>query len=125
LYVLRGNDLFILDARPASGMQLVSQTLLTDYPQAMFLHGNRLTVITQRYDYNQDHSPEVHVTTYDISNRAQPSVHRQMVLEGIYIDSRHVDDQLVFVVRNGFSLPPPRLIPDADEGEPSGASPTN
>ncbi len=130
LYVLRGKDLLILDARPAQQMQLVSRTELSNdqasyHPTAMYLNGDRLTVLTQRYDdadlpaggstdsYLLYVKPRVHVKTYNVSDRTQPVLERQTVLDGTYVDSRQIGDRLVFVLQNYFALPAPRFIPDS------------
>jgi Beta propeller domain/Dockerin type I domain/Bacterial Ig domain len=46
LYVLRGQELIIARVQPAEHLEIISRTSLAGSPVAMYLTGNRLTVIT-------------------------------------------------------------------------------
>ncbi len=132
LYVLSGGQLVILTAWPASALQTLSVTALQGSPQAEFLDGDRLTVITQ--DYVSDPSspppgvvtpsaivagnlipywgypsqPVVRVTVFDVSDPSAPAVMQQTTLDGTYNTSRAIGDTVYVALSNELtSVPAP------------------
>ena len=130
LYVLTGGKLVICRAWPAEEMQIVSQQSIVGTPIAEYLHGDRLTVISQkpRSYFNDTFSlrvslsdngilsndstiapncpypiptnAETIVTVYDVSNRAAPKIVEVTAYDGRYIESRRIDDKVFLVLRN-------------------------
>ncbi len=134
LYILTGDELVIADAWPAEQMSVVSRTAVEGIAIAEYLHGNRLTVISQEPSYiYQDYSDQdgtffgpwyplpqrndTWLTVLDVSNRRAPQVVQQTLLDGEYVESRRIDDYVFLVLRhNHVQLPTPQLIP-AEQGD--------
>ena len=141
-YWVAGQELIIVDAQPAEEMSVVSRTPLDGWPVAQYLNGDRLTVITKTYgDYSiqpADGSQtdrlavdasiaiwpgpigrsRLSMTVFDVSDRAAPSIYSETIIDGSYVDSRAVGDDVYVVVSNSFLLRQPKLV--ALEPEPSG-----
>ena len=128
LYLISGNQLSIVRAGGVDGTTLVSQTTLESRPIAMFLNGNRLTVLTESQpqfmymrrlgfiggivDLAMPQSltvpPSVTATVFDISDRSAPAVIQASLIDGTFIDARQIGNDLIVVVRNeagAISLP--------------------
>ncbi|HUU23408.1 MAG TPA: beta-propeller domain-containing protein [Phycisphaerae bacterium] len=142
LYVLDGNELVILDAWPADELTELSRTPIADNVVAMYLQGDRVTVISRNDTYRWlDPSPlilpgigttvafqsgwtygysdpEVVVTVLDVSDRADPQAVEQTRLEGKLVTSRAIDGRVYLVVRNSA----PNLTPIAVETEIEGVT---
>ncbi len=124
LYVLNGNDLVILQAYPAGEMRELSRIRFEGYAIAEYLDGDRLTVISQEYHYNGDSygrgigimaarfaapsTATTVVSTFDISDRSQPSLEKQTRLDGAYVDSRAFNGQVHIITSNDLALPAPQ-----------------
>jgi uncharacterized secreted protein with C-terminal beta-propeller domain len=109
LYVVSGGQLNIIDARTPQDLRMASQTLLSGHAVAQYLHGDRLTVVTQvghpiviQHAFSLIHplpqvDQKVEVTVFDVSDRTAPRVVSATKLDGYYQESRSVGNQ-VFVV---------------------------
>lgn len=124
LYVLNGNDLLIMQAYPAGEMRELSRTRFEGYAIAEYLDGDRLTVISQEYSYGgggfgggifassirfAPTSTTTVVSTFDVSNRAKPTLEKQTRLDGYYVDSRAFNGQVHVITSNDLSLPSPEI----------------
>jgi inhibitor of cysteine peptidase len=131
IYDLSRQELVILDSGSVPGPtpRIVSRTKLDGDPIAMYLDGDRLTVIAGQYDYypiadaqvlvrSADGLPlvrvssaKVRVTVLDVSDHTQPKTVDQTILDGSYQDSRMVGHEVYVVVTNYFAgLPAPAYI---------------
>lgn len=123
LYLLNGGQLVILKAHPAGEMQELSRVAFDGYPIAEYLDGDRLTVISQEYDYGGDFfggfrgaslriaapaSSTTVISIFDVTNPSRPSLEKQVRLDGNYVDSRAFNGQVHVITSNDFALPAPR-----------------
>lgn len=121
LYVLNGQDLLIVKAVPAGDLQQTARVRIDGSPVAEYLDGNRLTVISSEYTYDNNFAPGFRgrffapgssntiVSTFDVSDRSNPSLVKQATIDGSYIDSRAIDGQVHLITTNDVSLPAPEL----------------
>jgi uncharacterized secreted protein with C-terminal beta-propeller domain len=130
IYVVSGSRIVILDAYPAEEASIISEINLTGYTSEIYVNGDRLVVFSSGYYYGpmlkvaalDGYAPSrggygSNVLVYDITDRANPVVKRNMTLEGSYYDSRMIGDY-VYVISNkaagGWSQPG---IPNIMSGE--------
>ncbi|MEZ6123183.1 MAG: beta-propeller domain-containing protein [Planctomycetaceae bacterium] len=124
LYTMSNQEIVIVRAATAdSPAEVVSRTSLPDLPTAMFLQGDRLTVISQQnqfvpiYDrigilpafdlampaWNQPIRTVVSVL--DISDRAAPVLQQETIIDGEFASARAIGDQVYVVVNNRNAAP--------------------
>ncbi len=121
LFVINGNDLVIMQAYPANQMQELSRIRFDGYAIAEYLDGDRLTVISQEYNYGgigggmffdairfAPSSTTTIVSTFDVSNPSKPVLDKQTSLDGDYVDSRAFNGQVHIITSNDFALPAPQ-----------------
>ena len=121
LFVINGNDLLIMQAYPANQMQELSRIRFEGYAIAEYLDGDRLTVISQEYNYGGGFggggfsairfaptSTTTIVSTFDVSNPSQPVLDKQTSLDGYYVDSRAFNGQVHVITSNDLALPAPQ-----------------
>jgi uncharacterized secreted protein with C-terminal beta-propeller domain len=139
LYILSHGELDIVDAHDPKNLTVVSRTTFSDsYPTAEFLDGTRLTVIASAGSGgpimrpmvegvaaavmlpvdggpNWSWTPKTKVTEYDVSNPTSPQVVRDTTLDGSYVGSRAIGDQVYVVVEDSLGwLPSPQFKPVSD-----------
>lgn len=130
LYVLSGQRLNILDARPAKDLALVSQTTFEGRPVAMYLIGSRVTIVTQSDDLlampidvvaSQSLRPigprdsKVEVVVVDVGDRKAPRVVQDTTMDGNYLDSRAIGNRVYVILQNSLArLPGPEILSNGD-----------
>lgn len=99
LYILSGGKIVIVDAYPAENASILSETNISGIPSEIFINGDRLVVFTQggwnNYWIAKDNSysgPVSSVLVYDVTDRSDPVLKRNLTLEGNYYDSRMIGD---------------------------------
>jgi uncharacterized secreted protein with C-terminal beta-propeller domain len=120
LYVVSGQELFIISAGPEAKPSVVSRTKLEGTFVAEYLDGDRLTVLTQEYaplpylgplgtlPVYPPQKTQVKVTVFDVSDRTSPRAAVTTSVDGYAFDSRDVGGRVYLVVRNDYAeLPPP------------------
>ena len=122
LFVINGNDLIIMQAYPADQMQELSRIRFEGYAIAEYLDGDRLTVISQEYNYGgvgggvffdairfAPSSTTTIVSTFDVSDPSKPVLDKQTLLDGYYVDSRAFNGQVHVITSNDIALPAPQF----------------
>jgi hypothetical protein len=105
IFVIAGYDLAVIDAWPAEEMHEIARVQLEGYPEAMYHDGETIAVLSHLYD---EAAPEgegdvemrdfvTKITLIDVSDRAAPTVSREVYVEGSLYDSRRVGDRLYLV----------------------------
>jgi inhibitor of cysteine peptidase len=147
VYTVRGEELLIIDVRQPADPVILSRTQLGGWGSEMYLDGDRLTVISSynrwyaypdpvgpvptivssRFAYpGWNWRPQSQVTTYDLSDRSEPKVVEQTVLDGSASTSRSVDGRIYLVVDNSLWARYPYLfdyaLTDSNTVSISGAS---
>jgi inhibitor of cysteine peptidase len=111
IYLISGSSLVIVDAYPAQGARILSDTQVEDNVKEIFISGDRLVLFStgtadlpdrQAVDragamekvaamprYYRS-NPVTHATVYDISDRKNPAVIRDYTVDGDYVDARMI-----------------------------------
>jgi uncharacterized secreted protein with C-terminal beta-propeller domain len=114
IYTISGNKIVIVDAYPADSAKIVSQIELSGTPQEMFINNDKLIVFGYGdYSYNKAmaipdigimppryYSPKTFVNVYDITDRANPVLKRNVSIDGNYYDSRMIGDYVYLIVND-------------------------
>jgi Beta propeller domain/Bacterial Ig domain len=136
VYMLTDSEVVIVDAWPAEELSVESRVDIEGRAIAEFLHGDRLTVISEigggyRYPWDLLGGAPIAdriggpfffeplpsftiVTVIDVSNRAAPTIVQTTTMEGKYVDSRGVGDFVYVLVSNPEAVAPRPEIIDED-----------
>jgi inhibitor of cysteine peptidase len=112
IYVLSGGKLVILDAYPGEKAKILSETDIDGTPSEAFLLGDRIVVFASGGSYSTPmyksgemamppryYQSETHGYVYDISDRSDPELVREITFPGNYYDSRMIGSR-VYVITN-------------------------
>lgn len=110
IYVVSNNKIVIVDAYPASTARVLSTIELEDdnYPSEIFINKDRLVVFADSYGgyggcwyrgYCGGYGGEAIINVYDITDRSNPILVKDYVMDGNYFDSRMIGDY-VYVILN-------------------------
>ncbi|MDD4287582.1 MAG: CRISPR-associated protein Cas4 [Candidatus Peribacteraceae bacterium] len=119
IYAVQDDIVRIIRATPASEMQIVSMIDLHDSsfsPSELYLDGDRLVVTgstwkEQPYRIMQKIAPDYYpygrqrtqVRIYDVSDRANPKLRRELSFDGSLVSSRRIGDKMYLVMNQGFT----------------------
>ena len=136
IYLVSGNRTIIVKAYPAEQAQVLSEIELEGTAIGIFINGDRLVVFeheTPYYDYYDMPavreyaimpyvSPRVLIKVYDISDRENPRLQRELSADGQYISSRMIGDYAYVVVNEPVyeeddEINLPRIYSDGTEKE--------
>lgn len=141
IYLVRDNELVILDSWPADEVRIVSRTALEGYASGVYLDGDRLTILSQAWNYDWNYGgpmldvallpgqrmiapyygrseAQVKVTVLDVSNRAAPQTLSETTLDGSLTSSRDIDGRLYLVLNTSGQAPEPAVVPaDSDSSQ--------
>ncbi len=122
IYKISGSEVVIVDAFPAETMNIVSTINLSgSNPSNLYVSDNRLVVIGNEYNYyplREDvvttptstekvaadfmppryNEPTTYVKVYDITDRTNPVLSRDLVFNGSYYDSRMIGDYVYAII---------------------------
>ncbi len=112
IYALSGNKISIVKAYPASEMRIESEINVPG-AREIFVNGDRLIVFGENYNYISYGTAKAGVICmgcgggygeskssvyiYDISNRANPVLARNISFDGNYLDSRMIEDYVYLI----------------------------
>ena len=112
IYLASGNKTIIVRAYPPEQAQVVSQIELEGTIIGMFINGDRLVLFEQEMPYYLYYdeptlkesympyvSPKIFVKVYDVSDRENPQLQREVSSSGQYFSSRMIGDY-AYVVTN-------------------------
>ena len=113
IYVVSGNKTIIVQAYPAEQAQVLSEIELKGTIIGIFINGDRLVVFEEEtpyyayYDIRSDSdekiympyvSPKTYIKVYDVSDRENPRIQRELSADGQYVSSRMIGDYAYVVV---------------------------
>jgi uncharacterized secreted protein with C-terminal beta-propeller domain len=127
IFMIKNQTISIIRAYPADEMDLEAAIILdSESPIDMYVDGDRLTVISRLARYYDTPMPEpmmeidmmddrampyygggemkTRVLIYDISDRGNPSEVREVTLDGRYVSSRRIDDNVYVATDNGWNI---------------------
>jgi uncharacterized secreted protein with C-terminal beta-propeller domain len=111
IYVISGNKIIIIDAYPAENARILSEIEVDGNPVEIFINEDKLVIFGREFSeispvegvhyYNVIISRKTFIKIYDISDRENPVLKRDISLDGAYFDSRMIGDY-VYVIANAW-----------------------
>ncbi|MEM7821364.1 MAG: beta-propeller domain-containing protein [Candidatus Aenigmatarchaeota archaeon] len=113
LYVVSGRNVIIIDAYPAEDAKILSKIELNGVPYEIFINGDKLVVFGSCDCYGPtiesvkggigrteiiSHTPKTFIKVYDISDRENPVLKRNVSVDGNYFDSRMIGDYVYVII---------------------------
>jgi uncharacterized secreted protein with C-terminal beta-propeller domain len=112
IYLVSGNKTIIVKAYPPEQAQVISKIEVEGTIIGIFINGNRLVVFEEKtpyypyYDlpswvgkaYMPYSSPKTYIKVYDVSDRANPRLQRELSADGQYVSSRMIGDYAYVVI---------------------------
>ena len=112
IYLVSGNRTIIVKAYPPAQARVLSEIELEGTVIGIFINEDRLVVFeeeTPYYDYydvpvKREYeimpyiSPTVHIKVYDVSDRENPRLQRELSADGQYVSSRMIGDYAYVVI---------------------------
>ncbi|HXZ95351.1 MAG TPA: beta-propeller domain-containing protein, partial [Dehalococcoidia bacterium] len=112
IYLASGNKTIIVKAYPPEQAQIVSEIELEGTVIGLFLNGDRLVVFEEETPYYPYYelpssvdkiyvpytSPKTYIKVYDISDKANPRLQRDLSADGQYVSSRMIGDYAYVVI---------------------------
>jgi uncharacterized secreted protein with C-terminal beta-propeller domain len=112
IYLVLGNKTIIAKAYPPEQAQILSKIELEGTVIGIFINGNRLVVFEEETPYYPYYdlpssvektyvpywSPKTYIRVYDVSDRANPRLQRELSADGQYVSSRMIGDYAYVVI---------------------------
>jgi len=108
IYLASGNRTIIVKAYPPEQAQVLSEIELEGTVIGIFINGDRLVVFEEempyydlppvREDYIPYISPKTYIKVYDVSDRENPRLQRELSADGQYVSSRMIGDYAYVVI---------------------------
>ncbi len=89
IYVISGSKVVIVNAYPAENARILSEIEVSGDPVEIFINGNKLVVLGWAY-----------VKVYDVSDRENPLLTRDISFDGHYFDSRMVESYVYVIINS-------------------------
>ena len=131
IYAVSGKKVIIIDVYPAESASIVGEIELNGSPNEIFVNGDKLVVFGQENYYSRQtvSMPEIGIVprpytqgtflnVYDITDRSNPVITRNISIDGYYYDSRMIGDYVYVIVNENvyYSSPQPIPMPAIREG---------
>jgi uncharacterized secreted protein with C-terminal beta-propeller domain len=87
LYVLSGRKVFVIYAYPPENASITSEIQENENPIELFINGDRLVILGENF-----------AKIYDVSNRENPVLKREVYFDGWYFNSRMIGDYVYLIV---------------------------
>ncbi len=120
IYVVSGKKVVIIDAYPAKNAKILSEIKFNENPSEIFINNNKLVVFTQEYNYNSrkeyhyDSQMNMNIAIYDISDRKNPKIEREIKADGNYFDSRMIGDYVYVIINEPIYYQPCHIYKGAE-----------
>ncbi|NIO45096.1 MAG: hypothetical protein GTN36_06130 [Candidatus Aenigmarchaeota archaeon] len=96
IYVVSGKKIVIVDAFPPENAKILSKIELSDYPIDIFINKDKLIVFGSTG--GSYYGSGTFIKVYDISDRGNPQIRRDVSLDGSYFNSRMIGDYVYIIV---------------------------
>ncbi|MBE0431500.1 MAG: beta-propeller domain-containing protein [Dehalococcoidia bacterium] len=136
IYVVSGARVIIVRAYPPEQAAVLSEIELEGMAMGLFINGDRLVVLEGGLPYYyydmpvgtdvigpyMPYTPRTSIKVYDVSDREDPSLEREISVEGNYVSSRMIGDYVYVVVNESVydqdgEVRLPGIYVDEDEQE--------
>jgi uncharacterized secreted protein with C-terminal beta-propeller domain/DNA-binding HxlR family transcriptional regulator len=121
-----GSTVQIIEAYPAETARIVSNITVNGTIGGLYISGDRLVIISSIYSYVRPMldiiapsymgSTSTIIGTYDVSDRAQPTLLKESSAEGSYYDSRMVDGYVYAIAQESVYSGGPIALPTVATG---------
>jgi len=113
IYLVSGNRTIIVKAYPPEQARVLSEIELEGTVVGIFINGDRLVVFEEETPYYAYYdvrwgpageiympyiSPKTYIKVYDVSDRENPRLQRELSANGQYVSSRMIDDYAYVVI---------------------------
>lgn len=105
IYTVTDGNVVIVDAFPPEGARIASTINLTEQdPQELYVNGDRLVVFGTYYGSSKElrgftsYSPTSYVKVYDVADRSNPVLKKEILFNGTYFNSRMIGDYVYAIV---------------------------
>ncbi|MEM5793788.1 MAG: beta-propeller domain-containing protein [Candidatus Aenigmatarchaeota archaeon] len=131
IYSVYGNNLTIVEAYPLENAKVVSKISLNKSIEGIFINKDKLVIFaSESYFYPLPlreyrgglipyyrYTPKTYIYVYDVSDKANPKVTREVYLNGSYYDSRMIGDYVYVIVNEPLEFYEDEIIlPSVVEG---------
>ncbi|TKJ25852.1 MAG: hypothetical protein CEE41_03540 [Hadesarchaea archaeon B3_Hades] len=89
IYVISGDKVVIIDAYPAENARVLSEIEAGEYLRELFINGNKLAVLGWE-----------NIKVYDVSDKENPLLTRDVSFDGHYFNSRMVGDYVYVIINS-------------------------
>ena len=96
IYAVSGKKIVVVDAYPAEDMKILSEIELNESASEIFINDDKL-IVFGGYQYGGENS----ILVYDVFDRKNPELEKEIKLDGYYVDSRMIGDY-VYVVSSKY-----------------------
>jgi uncharacterized secreted protein with C-terminal beta-propeller domain len=108
IYLVSGTNFLIFNSWPADELEELTNIELDGYPMELFVSGDKVAIFSMVWN-DQSPTPEftsrVHgflkAIVYDVSDRTNPSIEREIYFEGSYLTSRMIGSR-VYLMTNTY-----------------------
>ncbi len=125
IYIVSGRSVFIIDGYPAKDAKILSEIKFnaSSPPSEIFINKDKLVVFTQEYTYIPRPGCEyfaapmktnISIAIYDISDRKNPKVEREIKSDGQYFDSRMLGDYVYVIINKPIYYQPCQIYKGAE-----------
>ncbi len=113
IYYISSTKIVLVDAKDSSNLQVASEIKYSEeerfYPTELYIYGNKLIVIGQKNANRYNTLMEVDsaypimdgnktiAKVYNIENKTNPNLEREIEVDGAYLSSRMIDDNIYFI----------------------------
>ena len=128
IYMVKNDELIVMDAWPAEESRIVSRTPLDRPAEGLYLNGTRLTVVSSAYGwwwdgpmmdatarlmpgYHGGYDPTTLISVYNVAEGV-PSLVDTTKFDGTLTGSRNIDGRMYLVLDTNLDLPRPLTIAD-------------
>jgi len=101
IYVISGQKVVIVRAYPAEEAAVLSRITVNGTLKQIFINEERIVVFYETGSWNE---AKTFIEIYDVSDRENPAVKREMSVDGIYFASRMIGEYVYVVVRKAASV---------------------
>jgi uncharacterized secreted protein with C-terminal beta-propeller domain len=109
IYLAKGTNVYIIKSYPPEEAKIITTINQSINVNTLYVSGDKLVVFgvpspNILYDLvNPDYivdKGKTRVMVYDISDRSNPLVERELTFDGLYFSSRLIDEYLYFIIKN-------------------------